>query len=148
MSKLKNLLSDVVKEDVKADFKEEQVDLDVLVVDYHKTSSDYNTSKKKRDALNKSLKDELMKLAGKSYTAENIEATVSPSTKTTMNEEKLLTRLKELGLSEAIQIVEKPNTAIIEELISSGKLNANELKTCMETKVSYVLKTKVKKAGK
>lgn len=148
LTNLKDLVSKVVKEDVKAEFLGKEKDIDKMVTEYHEVSGTYNETKKKRDALNSELKEELLLLADKKYVSGAIEASLTPSTKTTMNEVKLLARLKELGLTEAIRTVEQPDTEKLAELIALGKLNANELKMCMDSKTSFSLKTKILKAPK
>jgi len=107
------------------------------------------TAKKDKEPLNKSIKLEMRTSGLKEFNSDGIVADFSTQQRTTMNEAKLLVKLKELGLDNAIETVEKPNQAVVEDLVYNGKLDPAVLAGCIETKEVEVLKVaKAKKAKK
>jgi hypothetical protein len=64
----------------------------------------------------------------------------------TMNEAKLLDKVKSLGLTDAIKTVEVVDQSLLEDLVFNGKLNPAEIEDCVERKIVETLT--VKKAKK
>lgn len=123
-------------------------DLPELVEEYAKLDDLEKSAKKQKTPLNTSIK-RVMKDSGTDvFTVGNVTATYGSYEKDTMNEAKLLERLKQMGLTEAIQTVEKPDTAVIEDLIYKKKLDPQVLADCTESKTVETLSVKVAKAPK
>lgn len=100
--------------------------------------------KKQKDPLNKSIKEEMKSKGLSKFEHENIVVDYSVQERTSMNEDRLVMKLKSLGFDEAIKTVEVPDQAVIESLIYEGKLSPIELDDCIEKKRVEVLKVKVK----
>lgn len=64
--------------------------------------------------------------------------------RTSMNEEKLIQKLKDLGLEQAITTKEIPNQEVIESLLYDGTITADLLQSCVD--VNFVQTVSVKKA--
>lgn len=99
---------------------------------------------KEADPIKQEIKDEMKAGGMKSVETPTAIAELSTQERTKMNEDKLVLKLKALGLTEAIAIKEVPNSEVIEQLVFEGKLAAEELASCVE--VTYVDVLKVKKA--
>ena len=119
--------------------------LQTLAEKYALLDQQEKNAKKLKTPLNKEIKELMVK--GDLSTFEHGGVTLSYSTqnRNDMNEDALVEKLKSLGLTEAIQIVEKPNEEMITQLIYEGKLSASDLESCVTTKVIEVLKVSVKK---
>ena len=63
--------------------------------------------------------------------------------------EKLIERLKALGLTSAIKMIETINEEEVQNMMYDGRLNAAQIADCIKTKGVEVLRiTGVKKGGK
>lgn len=114
--------------------------LESMVTKYADLDSQIKTLKKESDPLNKAIKGVMSEQGLSKFEAEGVKVTFQVQERNTTNEDKLLLKLKALGLTEAIKVVEKPDEAVIEQLIYEGKLPAAELASCVETKYIEVLK--------
>lgn len=122
--------------------------LSEIVSEFYKHDSIEKLAKKKAEPI----KAEIKKLMGSvelgEFETDDLVATFSIQERTSTNEAKLLNKLKELGMAECIETVERPNTAVLETLIYDGKLDASILADCFETKNVEVLSVKKKKVKK
>lgn len=113
---------------------------DETIQQYAELDAEAKALKKQLDPMNKDIKSH-MKFAGlKKYEVGDIKVSYNVQERTNMNEDALVEKLRGLGLTEAIKTVEKPNEAVIEQLIYEGKLPASELESCIEKKYIEVLK--------
>lgn len=110
------------------------------VIDYVKYDTTAKEMKSKMDPLNKKIKKYMSENKMKNFEAGDVKVSYQLQTRSTMNEDALIGRLKKLGLHEAIKTVEKPDEQVIEQLIFEGKLPASELQSCITTKYVEVLK--------
>ena len=99
----------------------------------------------KLDAEKKALEKELkpVKDIVKKYMGDNgmelfddgeVTAKYQVQERKSMNEEMLIEKLKGLGLEDGIELIEKPNESIIEEMIYDGRLNPSVLDECVTRK--------------
>lgn len=123
-------------------------ELQNLVKDYYTYSQKEKQFKDLKDPLNKKIKELMKKYNIQQVESDDVIATYSETEKVNMNEEKLLTKLKELGLEEAIEVVERPNTSVIEQMIYDGKLDPELIADCVETSVVATLRIKKSKGKK
>lgn len=101
---------------------------------------------KKLDAekklLNAELKDYMRSIGEKSTEIGGYKVVFSIQERVSMNEPKLVQRLKTLGKPEAIKLVEVPDQAVLEEMIYTGNLAASEIADCMDKKEVETLTVK------
>jgi hypothetical protein len=105
-----------------------------LVKQYNEINNKYNEYKKKRKPLNKSIKSEMKKEGLHKAQFDNIVVSYSVRERSSIEEEKLLTILKEKGLDEFIVVTEKPDVELLEEAILANKVDASILSKCVKTK--------------
>jgi hypothetical protein len=105
-----------------------------LVKQYNEINNKYNEYKKKRKPLNKSIKSEMKKEGLHKAQFDNIVVSYSVRERSSIEEEKLLTILKEKGLDEFIVVTEKPDVEVLEEAILANKVDASILSKCVKTK--------------
>lgn len=128
---------------------EVQTQLGVMVTDYHKYDTAEKSAKKLKEPLNKDLKVLMSKSKLKEFVIDDLTASYALQERTSMNSDKLLQRLKDLGFDKAIETFERPNAGVLEALIYDGELDPELIKDCNETKWVEVLSVKKmkKKAG-
>ena len=79
----------------------------------------------------------------------NFKATYIVQERSSTITEKLIERLKALGLTSAIKMIETINEEEVQNMMYDGRLNASQIADCIETKGVEVLRiTGVKKGGK
>lgn len=123
-------------------------DLNTLVDTFYNTKSTADSFKKDADKLNKEIKQEMKAGGLKNIDTGKVVATYGVQERTSMNRDKLLKRLKDLGLQEAIKTVEVPNETVVEDLIYKGHLDASKIQDCIEVKEVEVLRIKKAKGAK
>lgn len=104
-------------------------------------------AKKLKEPLNKEVKKIMVENKITEFEFDGILASYNLQERTSMNEDKLLNRLKELGFTQAIEQVERPNTSVLETLIYDGTLDPELIANCNETKYVEVLNVKKKKVA-
>lgn len=113
---------------------------------------EYDAQEKSIKDQKEPIKDEIKKLMRTAdldkFEVEDLEASYKIQERTKMNEIKLLNRLKELGLTEAIEVVERPNIDKVETLLYDNKLDPALISDCLEIKEIEVLSVKKKKRKK
>lgn len=124
----------------------EQVNtLPELVKEYFKYDQDEKKASKFKKPLNEKIKKAMREGNVEIVAVDDIVATFKIQNRTSMNEARLLEKLKELGLTQAIQTIEKPDAGVIEALIYDGVLDASDLASCSDTSEVAVLSVKQKK---
>jgi hypothetical protein len=103
--------------------------------------------KKELEPLNREIKkhmdeNNLQELELSDYTIK-----ITTQDRSTLNEERVVTRLHELGLEDCILIVEKPNQEAIEKKIYDNEIKATVFEDCTDINIVPVLKVS-KKGGK
>lgn len=137
-----------MREEVKdAELTEDQkLELGAKIVRYHKYDSEEKAAKKLREPLNLELKKAMAEMNLNLFEFNGYVASYSPQERISMNEDRLIAKLKELGHTDAIVHVEKADTGKLEELIYDGKLDPELLVSCNDTKIVEVLSIKKPKA--
>lgn len=124
------------------------VKLPEMVKEYHKYDNAEKEAKKSKEPLNKEMKKMMRSAEMKEFETDELLVTYSIQERSSMNEVKLVARLKELGFTDAIETVERPNAGVLETLIYDGKLDPELIADCEVTKEVEVLSVKKKKVGK
>jgi hypothetical protein len=127
-----------------------------VVSEYHSLNSEKKALEKDLEPLNARIKEHLGEEAGEeTFETEQgkIQVKLAIQDRSTMNPEKLVLKLKELGFHQAIKTVEVPDAQAVEMLMFEGRIPAAELDSCREPKFVRVLTTKLvleklKKGGK
>ena len=119
-----------------------------MVKEYYKYDTAEKAAKKSKELLNKEMKKMMRSADLEEFETEELIATFSIQERSSMNEVKLVAKLKELGFTDAIETVEKPNAGVLETLIYDGKLDPALIADCEITKEVEVLSVKKKKGGK
>jgi hypothetical protein len=109
---------------------------------YFKLDQEEKSVKKEKTPLNVAIKDHMKSNALNAVEVDGIKVSYQVQERTSMNEDKLLLKLKSLGLTEAIVTVEKPDSESVSKLIYDGKLTTEELESCIEKKYVEVLSVK------
>lgn len=118
--------------------------LKILLTDYMEAKEEEKAAKEHAKRLNDLVKSRLKAMGTDVIEVDGIQAKIIEQDRSKMDEKKLVWRLKELGLNEAIKVVEQPDDNAIEGLIYNGKLSPNELESCMEKKIIQTLRVKRK----
>lgn len=111
-----------------------------LVFKFAKIDAEQKRLKKLGDPLKDKIKKYMNQNGLDTFKEGPVTASFKIHERTSMNEDKLLSKLKSLGLSEAIKTVEVPDQAVIEELIYEGRLDPIELDDCIIRKNVEVLR--------
>lgn len=83
----------------------------------------------------------------KEVSAAGIKAVYGKQERVSMNQDKLLDKVKQLGLNHAIKTVEVVDEQVIESMIFNGELNASQIEDCIERKIIETLTIKGGKKG-
>lgn len=123
--------------------------LEQTIITFYDVKSSADKYKKESDELNKEIKRELRVGVEAGQSVElvvgDLSAVFQVQERTSMNSEKLLQRLRDLGLTQAIKTIEAPDENVLEDLIYRGELDAGLISDCNESSLVEVLKvTKVK----
>lgn len=109
---------------------------------YYQYDLEEKAAKDSKKPLNTSIKKHMQANNLKAVEVDGLKVSYSLQERTNMNEDKLLLKLKSLGLTEAIVTVEKPDAEAVSKLIYDGKLTTEELDACIEKKYVEVLSVK------
>lgn len=104
--------------------------------------------KKVADEDNKEIKRIMSELDLSKVESETFVASYSVAKTESFDDEKLITRLKELGCHNVIKTVEVVDMELLESALYDGQIAGAELADCKVTKETPRLVVKVKKAGK
>ena len=125
---------------------EGKVSLNDIIKDFYVEKNILDEKKKIIDGLNKQIKDVMKELDIKDFETDNgLTAKITIQNRDSLNEEKAIIKLKELGLTSAIKTKEYLDLEEIENLIYNQKLNPAELEDCQIKKSVTVLNVKEKK---
>ena len=122
--------------------------LEVLIPKFFEKDSEQKAMKKEADKIKSSAKDKMTELNMEEFEVGDLVATLKSQDRSAMNPEKLLAKMKELGHTSAIKVVEVIDETAVEDLIYNGKLQAEEIADCLEPKIVSVFSVKRKKGKK
>lgn len=97
---------------------------------------------KEAKPLKESIKTQLKSENLNKFEVDGVTVTLSTQERTSMNEDLLVKKLQDLGLTQALSTKIVPNEAVIQQLIFDGILPAEELQKCVTVKFVDVLKVK------
>lgn len=102
--------------------------------------------KKSTDEYNKQIKDLMQQLNTNIFATDNgLIAKIIVQNRDSFIEDKLLLKLKELGITTPIKTIEVVDYSELENVIYNGQLDASELTNCKENKKVVTLKVSEKK---
>lgn len=127
---------------------EKELGLEELIPQFFATDSQQKVFKKEADGLKTKAKEKMASMGVGSFEVGNLVATLSTQDRSSLNPEKLLERVKELGFTSAIKTKEYIDEAAVEDLIYKGQMSADQIADCMEPNTIYVFSVKAKKAPK
>lgn len=110
--------------------------------EFAKLDAEMKRIKKEADKLKSDVKDYMGLNDLDEFEDGPVKATYQIQERKNMNEAKLIQKLKDLGLDNAIKKVEAVDQAVVEDLIYDGVLNPKYLDECIERKQVTVLKVK------
>lgn len=117
------------------------------LVRYFKLDQEIKGLKPEHEELNKEIKAFMKDGNTRKLTVQNgengsIVFAYNPQERVSMNEVKLLRKVKEAGFLEAVEMVEAVNVKKVEDLIFSGALPASFLEDCIDKKIVETLTAK------
>ena len=120
------------------------------IAELAQTYQDFSDAEKKNQTGKKtagdSIKDLLSAHSLTKVESESFTVQLQERTRSSMNEDKLLNTLKELGLTKCIRTVEKVDSDALEAIIYAGELEPDAIAHCEDSSTSYVLSVRKKKA--
>lgn len=118
------------------------INIESLIDKAGELNNTITANKKELDSLKKEIKSKnLSKISGSRYVAE-----VSERVSTSFDEEKLLTKVKDIGANWLLKEVVDEDR--LEESLVKGEIEAEQFNDCIIEKVSQVLKFKKVKGAK
>lgn len=123
----------------------ETVDLGALIAEFYEEKDIVDAHKKRVDKLNAKIKEVMIFRKLGDYSEGGYEAVLSTQNRASLNEDKLLETLKDIGEEDLIVQKEVPNVELIEDRIYNNEFNAAILAGCMEYKEVHNLKVKKSK---
>ena len=96
--------------------------------------------------LNQLIKDYMRQEEKSQLTVDGYVASYTVQERVSLLSEKLIQRLKTLGLEDAILMIESVNNAVVEQMLYDGRLTAAQIEDCREVKPVEVLKISKAKA--
>lgn len=117
------------------------------MVRYFELDQEIKSLKPEHEELNKEIKAFMKEGNTRKLTVQNgengsIVFAYNPQERVSMNEVKLLRKVKEAGFLEAVEMVEAVNVKKVEDLIFSGALPASFLEDCVDKKIVETLTAK------
>lgn len=119
-----------------------------LVTRYLENKTELDRIKKITDSLNANIKSEMLENNIDKFEEDNVIANLNKQERVTVNQDKLLQKLKDLGITKPVKLVETLDEGVLQDMIYNGELDANIVAECTDTKEVYVLKVKGKKVKK
>jgi hypothetical protein len=115
------------------------------IINFGELKAQADGLKKNIDPLNTNIKAQMKELGETKVVAGNFTATYSVQERTSLNEPKLIQRLKELNLTAAIEIKEVVNEEKVKDLIYNDLLTEEQIRDCINVTEVEVLKVTAKK---
>ena len=121
-------------------------DLEELINIFYADKQELDNYKKSTDEYNRKIKDMMNKLdVTEVETTNGLVAKLSIQNRESFMDDKLIAKLKELGVITPIKTVEIVDMDELENVIYNGQLNAAELTDCKQVKQVTTLKVSKKK---
>jgi len=125
------------------------VELKEKVTKYYKIDTQLKSLTSEKNKLNASIKADMKAGNLKDFAVGDIIAVYNSYEKSSMNQDKLLQRLKDLGLTQCIKTIEVVDEKVLEDMIYRGEVNAVKFEDCaVVTPVETLTVKKVKKSKK
>jgi hypothetical protein len=123
--------------------------LDIIekVTNYAELDAKAKQLEELKKPLNSEIKAYMKHNDLKEVSAAGIKAVYGKQERVSMNQDKLLDKVKQLGLNHAIKTVEVVDEQVIESMIFNGELNASQIEDCIERKIIETLTIKGGKKG-
>lgn len=116
-----------------------------LASKYYELNETKNRVTKELKPLNEEIKSSLKEIGLTKMDTENgYRVEIGTQNRSTVDSEKLVALLKLKGFDHAIQTIEIPDESIVERLVFSGELSAEEYSACINQKIVSTLKIKKK----
>jgi hypothetical protein len=128
---------------------EEVNKLDIIekVTNYAELDAKAKQLEELKKPLNAEIKSYMKHNDLKEVSAAGIKAVYGKQERVSMNQDKLLDKVKQLGLNHAIKTIEVVDEQVLESMIFNGELNASQIEECMERKIIETLTIKGGKKG-
>lgn len=120
----------------------DEVDLGDLITQFYEHKAVVDEHKNRVDKLNAKIKEVMAFRNISDFKANGFEAVVNTQNRASLNEDSLITKLRDMGEDELITTKEIPDIDLIEEKIYNKEFNAAVLVDCMEYKEVKTLKVK------
>ena len=116
-----------------------------LIEQFGETNEKVKLLKKTTDELNTEIKEIMSKSETKNVDTEHFTATYSVTKSESFDDERLIKKLKDLGLHRVIKTVEVVDMELLESAIYDGEISGSELADCKTVKETPKLVVKVRK---
>jgi hypothetical protein len=125
------------------------VELKEKVTKYYEVDTQVKSLTSEKSKLNASIKADMKAGNLKDFEVDGIKAVYNSYDKSSMNQDKLLQRLKDLGLTQCIKTVEVVDEKVLEDMIYKDEVKAVKFEDCaVVTPVETLTVKKVKKSKK
>lgn len=139
-------LNNEIVEDVVVDMEAVEDAIEELAESYQEFSDIQKKGEAGKKSASESIKAILAKNKLTTVDMDSFKVSLQERVRSSMNEGKLLERLKNLGLTQCIKTVEQIDSDELEKLIYSGDVNPEDIADCEDSSVSYVLSVRKKKS--
>lgn len=119
--------------------------LSELITEYFTNKTELDRIKKTTDKLNSQIKEKMLEGNLDKFDTGTSVAMLGKQERVTVNQDKLLQKLKDMKIDKPIKTIEVLDESILEDMVYSGELDASIVAECTETKNIYVLKVKKKR---
>lgn len=121
-------------------------ELNDYIEEFYIVKNEVDKYKKIADEDNKKIKEFMEKANLTEFeTSNGLVAKVSIQKRESFNEDKLITKLKELNICKPIKTIEVIDYEALEDVIYNNELDATKISDCKQTKEIQVLKVSEKK---
>ena len=124
----------------------DEILLNSVIESFYEDKKQLDNYKKSTDEYNKEIKKLMSELNKTEFeTDKGLVAKITVQNRESFNENKLISKLKELNGTSAIKTKEYVDMDVLEDLIYNGKINASELTSCKVSKQVVTLKVSERK---
>lgn len=123
-------------------------ELNRLIEEFGEQNEEVKRLKKSTDVLNVQIKEILSKAENRTVDTERFTATYSESVSESFDEERLLEKLRAMGVEGVIKTKEYVDMDALEDAIYNGAVAGSDLADCKVTKITPKLVVKVRKQKK
>lgn len=123
-------------------------ELNRLIEEFGEQNEEVKRLKKSTDVLNVQIKEILSKAENRTVDTKRFTATYSESVSESFDEERLLEKLRAMGVEGVIKTKEYVDMDALEDAIYNGAVAGSDLADCKVTKITPKLVVKVRKQKK